>query len=88
MASVKIVFLLLPRVHLLDLAGAEQVFHEAICFGADMKLEYCAATANTQTTTNLPFGKLKHFSKVKLAAGDYLFIPGAEVDFLLSKNGC
>ncbi len=86
MAKLKIVFFVLPHVHLLDLAGADQVFHEAIEYGADISLQYCSIADNLATSTGLPFGKLAHFTKIKWQKGDYLFIPGAEVDFLLSKK--
>jgi transcriptional regulator GlxA family with amidase domain len=86
MAKTKIIFLVLPNVHLLDLAGADQVFHEAIDAGADLKIEYCSFTAKIETSARLPVGELKHFSKIKMSSGDYLFIPGAEVNFLLSKQ--
>jgi transcriptional regulator GlxA family with amidase domain len=86
MATTKIVFLLLPHIHLLDLAGADQVFHEAIEQGADIALDYCSFTENIISSTSLPFGKLKHFSKIKIKEGDYIFVPGAEVNFLVSKK--
>ncbi len=86
MASTKIVFLLLPQMHLLDLAGADQVFYEAIDHGADIELEYCSFSESINTSTSLPFGKLNDFSTVKINKGDYIFIPGAEVSFLLSPK--
>jgi transcriptional regulator GlxA family with amidase domain len=86
MPDTKIIFLILPHVHLLDLAGADQVFHEAIDIGADLHIEYCSIDENIKTSSHLPFGKLNHYSKIKITKGDYLFIPGAEVNFLLSKS--
>lgn len=86
MATTKIIFLILPHIHLLDLAGADQVFHEAIGQGADIETEYCSIVPNIETSGHLPFGKLAHFSKIPVRQGDYIFIPGAEVDFLLSKK--
>jgi hypothetical protein len=35
-------FLMLPQVHLLDLAGPAQVFYEANGFGADYKIQFCS----------------------------------------------
>ncbi len=86
MPTTKIVFLILPHIHLLDLAGADQVFNEAVCLGADIEIEYCSTNELIQTSNHLPFGKLTHYSKLKIQARDYIFIPGAEVDFLLSKK--
>jgi transcriptional regulator GlxA family with amidase domain len=86
MANTKIIFLILPHVHLLDLAGADQVFHEAIDAGAELTIEYCSFKEKIETSSHLPFGELKHFSRIKIKKGDYLFIAGAEVNFLLSKR--
>lgn len=82
----KIVFLILPNVHLLDLAGADQVFYEAIGYGADITVEYCSYTEGVATSTHLPFGSLKHFSAVSLKKGDYIIVPGADSRYLLSKE--
>jgi transcriptional regulator GlxA family with amidase domain len=86
MTHTKIVFLVLPRVHLLDLAGAVQVFHEAMDYDANISIEYCSIDEDLMASAEFPLGKLKNFDKVKMEAGDYLFIPGAEVDFLMSKR--
>jgi hypothetical protein len=86
MATTKIIFLILPHIHLLDLAGTDQVFHEAIEHGADITLDYCSFSENIYSSTSLPFGKLKHFSKIKIKEGDYIFVPDAEVNFLVSKK--
>ncbi len=86
MATVKIVFVILPQVHLLDLAGPDQVFYEAIDHGADIELDYCSFEDSIATSTSMPFGKLKHFNEINVKAGDYVFVPGAEVSFLLSKK--
>jgi transcriptional regulator GlxA family with amidase domain len=73
-------------MHMLDLAGPDQVFHEAQEYGADLSIEYCSVDQNVQTSSEFPLGKLKRFSEVTLQAGDYLIIPGASVDFLVSKQ--
>lgn len=86
MKPTKIVFLVLPHVHLIDLAGALQVFHEAIDYGADLSLEYCSSGEPVTTSSLIPLGTLKHFSEVSLQPGDYLFVPGCTVDYLLSKE--
>jgi transcriptional regulator GlxA family with amidase domain len=86
MTHTKIVFLVLPRVHLLDLAGAVQVFHEAMDYNTDISIEYCSIDEDLTASAEFPLGKLKNFNKVKMQTGDYLFIPGAEVDFLMSKR--
>lgn len=82
----KIVFLILPKVHILDLAGPMQAFQEAMEYGLDLSLEYCAAGPNIATSADLPFGNLKHFSRVKLRRSDFLLIAGAEMTYLRSKE--
>jgi transcriptional regulator GlxA family with amidase domain len=86
MTHTKIVFLVLPKMHLLDLAGPDQVFHEALEYGADLSIEYCSIGENVLTSSAFPLGRLKNFRDVNLQAGDYLIIPGATVDFLISKQ--
>jgi transcriptional regulator GlxA family with amidase domain len=86
MIRTKIVFLVLPRVHLLDLSGAVQVFLEAKDLGAPIDLEYCSLGDEVISSAGLPLGKLKHFRELDFRPGDYLFVPGSEVDFLVSKQ--
>lgn len=86
MPHTKIVFLVLPHMHLLDLAGPDQVFHEAIEMGANLSIEYCSLGENTETSSEFPLGRLKHFRSIALQAGDYLIVPGASVEFLISKR--
>ncbi|MFN8283293.1 MAG: DJ-1/PfpI family protein [Chitinophagales bacterium] len=82
----KILFFILPHTHLMDLAGPDQVFLEAIDYGADLEIEYCSYTNNIGTSAGLPFGKVKHFSKINCKKGDFIFIPGADIKFLHSKE--
>ena len=84
--ATKIIFLILPNTHLMDLAGPDQVFLEAIDFGADLEIEYCSYANNISTSAGLPFGKVRHFSKVNYKKGDFLFIPGADIAFLHSAE--
>lgn len=84
--STKFVFLLLPGVHLLDLAGADQALHEAIDFGADFQITYCGIDVAPVSSAGLHFKQQPHFSDIPLEAGDYLVIPGASISYLLSKD--
>jgi len=86
MQKCKIVFLLVPQVHLMDLAGPDQVFLEAIEYGAPFEVQYCSTGKNIISSSLVPFGQLQHFKKMKLSAGDLLFIPGANIDYLLSPE--
>jgi transcriptional regulator GlxA family with amidase domain len=82
----KFVFLLLPEIHLMDLAGPDQAIHEAIEYGANFEIEYCNLQNNITSTSGLPIGNVNHFSKAKLNKGDFLFIPGSNASYLLSEN--
>ncbi len=82
----KFTFLLLPQIHILDLAGADQAIHEAIDFEADFEVEYCGIGGNIFTTSGLPFGNVQHFTKINLSKGDFLIIPGIDYSYLTSKD--
>ncbi|HEY3403689.1 MAG TPA: DJ-1/PfpI family protein [Ohtaekwangia sp.] len=84
--ATRFIFLILPEVHLLDLAGPNQVISEAIDTGADFKIEYCGIEEEIATSAALGINRLVHFSKVKFKAGDYIIIPGARVKYLQSKQ--
>ena len=86
MATTKIVFLILPEIQLLDLAGADQVFYEAKCYGSDIEIDYCSFENSIETSTLLPIGKVKDLEEIAFNAGDYLIIPGAETAYLLSEE--
>lgn len=84
--NTKFVFLLLPEIHLMDLAGPDQAIHEAIDFGADFEIEYCHLIPEVTTTSGLPLGKVKHFSEVEINKGDFLIIPGSNASYLTSQE--
>lgn len=84
--AVKFVFLVLPEVHLLDLAGPNQVISESIGYGADFEIEYCSIDARVSSAAGLPFGKLPHYSKIKLKKDDFLIIIGSNTSYLLSES--
>lgn len=82
----QIIFLILPHVHLLDLAGPDQVMLEAMDYGAKISIKYCSIADSINTSNLLPFGKLTHFKKIIPQPGDYIIIPGCEKDYLLSTK--
>lgn len=83
---IKFTFLLLPEIHIMDLAGPDQAIHEAIDYGADFEIAYCGIDQKIMTSSGLPFGEVPHFSSIELNKGDYLIIPGANYSFLTSKD--
>ena len=80
----KFTFLVLPQIHLMDLAGSDQAILESIDFGADFTIEYCQLEQQVISSAGLPIGNLKHFSEVQLDPGDFLLIPGANGNYLTS----
>lgn len=86
MLPTNIAFLILPNVHLLDLAGPDQVFLEALDYGANIKIQYCSFEHMLQTSAHLPFGEIQNYADVLLQRGDYLIVPGADIQYLSSKQ--
>ncbi len=82
----KFIFLLLPQVHILDLAGADQAIHEAIDFGAEFEIVYCGIAQDVVSTSGLPFGAVKHFSEVNFKTGDFLMVAGCSYSYLISPD--
>src|SRR6185436_674229 len=73
-------FLILPNVHLMDLAGPAQVFYEAGEIGpVKYKITYCGISGEERSEQGLMLSGLSTFSKMQLGKGDILFIPG--IDF-------
>ncbi|MFA0962301.1 GlxA family transcriptional regulator [Roseivirga sp. BDSF3-8] len=83
-----IVFIVPPRVHLLDLTGAAHIFYEAADMGAPLRLVFASPDEGemVQSTAGLVLGRLGHFSNYTLQPGDYVFVPGLESDLLLSES--
>ena len=83
---VKIIFLILPKVHLMDLAGPDQVFFEGIEYGADLYIEYVTIGKSIITSAGLHLGTMKHFSEIKLTKGDFIIIPGTQLSYFQSMT--
>ncbi|NUN68222.1 MAG: DJ-1/PfpI family protein [Bacteroidetes bacterium] len=83
---VTVFFLVLPYTHIMDLAGPDQVFLEAAGYGAEISVRYCSTTPRLHTSAHLPFGPLKHYSRMTPSAGDIILVPGAELSYLLSSE--
>lgn len=81
--SIQIVFLISPRTHFLDLAGPDQVFFEAIFYKAPFELVYCSfAPEDAGTASGLRFSNLKNYAEIELKKGDYVFIPGMDLEVI------
>lgn len=79
-------FLVLPHIHLMDMAGPDQTILEAIDYGAPFDLTYCGLGDSPVTSTGFTLGKTALFSTIELKKGDFLVIPGASVDYLLTDE--
>lgn len=84
MKKSKIIFLVLPEVHLLDLAGPDQVFLEASDMDRSIEVEYCSVGEEIRTSSRIGFSKFPHFSTIEVNAGDYVFIPGTDIKRLVA----
>jgi len=72
----QVIFLLLPHVHALDLAGPTQVFHEANAFGARYRLRFCGVESRARTTEGLWLSDLEPLPEV--SAADLILVPGLD----------
>lgn len=81
-----IFFLILPHVHLMDLAGPAQVFYEASNLGTSrFDLVYGAGSKQVVSEQGLLFSSLVMFDSVQLKPNDFIFIPG--IDFRSFSEG-
>ena len=79
----RVVFLLLPRVHLLDVAGPAQAFDSAADFGAAYQLHFCAGSAETKSAQGLVFKADTELPT--LGSNDLVVIPGQRAKYI-EKN--
>jgi transcriptional regulator GlxA family with amidase domain len=70
----RVVFLLVPGVHLLDLAGPAQVFSSATGLGHDYSLSYVAEQPEIVTAQGLPV--TAEVAWPSLSAADLVLVPG------------
>src|SRR5689334_15782916 len=84
MSSPAIVFVVPPHVHLLDLTGPVQVFYEAGTYGAPYRMHYCSYQHALTSSAGLGFANVLPFMEVETQPGDYIFLPGLEMDYLRS----
>lgn len=70
----------------MDLAGPDQALHEAIGMGANFSIEYVGVEEQPVTSAGLKLAEQKHYSELRLRKGDFLFLPGAEFNYLQSSE--
>ncbi|MEM6362325.1 MAG: DJ-1/PfpI family protein [Bacteroidota bacterium] len=86
--SYRVLFLVPPEVHLLDLGGPVHVFYEAKSLNADITLHYLSLTEGQeeQSSAGLVISNLKKFNQYSLIENDWLIIPGLESHLLFDRN--
>ena len=72
----RIIFMLIPQVHVLDLAGPVQAFAEAGDFGAPYRLSYCSAQERVATAQGFVIADLEPLPEV--CADDWVIVPGLD----------
>ncbi|RNI29050.1 GlxA family transcriptional regulator [Rufibacter latericius] len=80
----KIVFIVPPLVHLLDITGPAHIFYEAKVFQPELELCFASIDppAEIESSAGLFFSRLTTHSSFSLSKGDYVFIPGIESTLL------
>lgn len=74
----RVLFLVLPQVNLLDLAGPAQAFHVAARLGVPYKLVFCANRPEVSSAQGLVFAHLEPLEPV--SADDLVIVPGLQFD--------
>jgi transcriptional regulator GlxA family with amidase domain len=86
---IQAVFIIPPKVHMLDITGPAQIFYEAACYGAPVTSLFSTvfpmATEEVSSST-LSFHKLTPFDQLKLESRDIIFVPGLEYELLSSRQ--
>ena len=86
---IQAVFIVPPRVHLLDFTGPAHIFYEAASYGAPVRSVFSTMTlmqTEEVSSSSLHFQQLIPFDQLSLKAGDLIFIPGLEFALLSEKK--
>ncbi|MDT0608136.1 GlxA family transcriptional regulator [Croceitalea rosinachiae] len=92
----KIVFIVPPKVHLLDLNGPIHAFYEANEYGASFDLQFASIFEENNSVTSsagLALTNMVSFEEITLSETDYVFIPGisfstlSDISFLSKCKG-
>ena len=86
---IQAVFMVPPKVHLLDIAGPAHIFYEAACFGASVKLSFSTLSScqtESVSTSSLSFHQLTPYDQLELNPGDLIFVPGLDFSLLSDKK--
>jgi transcriptional regulator GlxA family with amidase domain len=87
--TLRAVFVIPPKVHLLDITGPAQIFYEAACNGAPLKLFFstifCEQT-ESDSLCALSFNRLTPYDQLALAEGDLVFVPGISFSLMTDDS--
>ncbi|HEU4552156.1 MAG TPA: DJ-1/PfpI family protein [Chitinophaga sp.] len=86
MKALQAVFIIPPKVHLLDIAGPAHLFYEAGDYGVQVTSYFAAidpADTQVESSCALHFSNLVDYNSLQLQPGDVIFIPGMEAAILL-----
>lgn len=84
----KILFIVPPKVHLLDINGPAHIFFEAKEYGAEVDLHFVSLNEQSEieSSSGLYFSKLKTFQKFQLKKEDWVFVPGFEYELIADEK--
>jgi len=83
------VFVVPPKVHLLDISGPAHIFYEATEYGAPLALHFVSVYSDVSDETSssgLAFARLEDFQKLTLKKNDIVFIPGLESHYITDQD--
>ncbi|MEB3347092.1 DJ-1/PfpI family protein [Aquimarina gracilis] len=83
----KALFVVPPKVHLLDINGPAHIFYEAKEYGANLELHFISPIneSNTSSSAGLKFHDLELFETFQLGKEDFVVIPGLYFSLLSDK---
>lgn len=87
--STQAVFIVPPKVHLLDIAGPAHIFYEAADYGAPVTSFFANITpqqSRIESSSHLCFSDLTDYSSLRLNRNDLVFIPGLDGALLLNDR--
>ena len=85
---IRAVFIIPPKVQLLDITGPANIFYEAACHGAPVQLTFSSIfTDKTEADSSclLSFNKLTPYNELVLHEADLVFVPGIEFSLLTDR---
>lgn len=84
----KVVFVIPPQTHPLDITGPAQLFFESTEYGAEIDLFYVTSTNDSEikSSIGLHYSRLSRFEDFLLTKNDLIFIPGITGTLLVDED--